>query len=447
MTEPPTDVWTTRDYPVLRDVARSVDAGERPSVEEVAASTGLDEKRVRLAGRALARRGLVEIVGVAEEPVLAFTDVSGHAYLLTGLHPDGDDAVSKLVNALRQAADQVADPEEKSRLRKLAEQVGGVSRDVLTGVLTAVITAVGGGAVGGCRHRPGETYRRYALSPVGRAASDPSRKRTFRAALRQAEELAQAAEVVTYAVKPIQLFYALSQAGRALAAAAAPHPWTLRSHGLEFRSAGMNVLTAMVDPGDGTDGPKGAFQVVTTAAGSAGLAGKAEIGALWAANPDLIDIPIPTQLGAWPAALRHGLGTRVVSARGTEPVDPREMGMATGGTLYAILGLAGDTGGEVAQALTHYPTLVGAAARDAAAARYVGPAERVERVTTPGGEQGVRVDKDAPEHMTLAEFWERQDALFSVVEEDQQLSAWPPSLVGYALPAVAGGPAPSALLL
>lgn len=53
--------------------------------------------------------------------------------------------------------------------------------------------------------------------PTGLAARDGNRKRT----LRQAEEFAQAADVVTYAVKPIQLFYALSQAGRALAAARA----------------------------------------------------------------------------------------------------------------------------------------------------------------------------------------------------------------------------------
>ena len=76
-------------------------------------------------------------------------EVSGEAYLLTGLHPNGDDAVSQLVSALRQAADEVADPEEKSRLRKLADGVGGVSRDVLSGVLTTVITAAGRGMIGG----------------------------------------------------------------------------------------------------------------------------------------------------------------------------------------------------------------------------------------------------------------------------------------------------------
>ena len=39
--------------------------------------------------------------------------------------------------------------------------------------------------------------------PTGLAARDADCKRTFRAALRQAEELAQAADIVSYAVKPI----------------------------------------------------------------------------------------------------------------------------------------------------------------------------------------------------------------------------------------------------
>src|SRR5215204_3931755 len=95
--------------------------------------------------------------------------------------------------------------------------------------------------------------------PTGLAARDADRKKSFRAALRQAEELAQAADVVSYAVKPIQLFYALSQAGRALAAARSPHPWVSRSHGLECRSAGMNVLAATVAP---VDGAQTAFQAI-----------------------------------------------------------------------------------------------------------------------------------------------------------------------------------------
>lgn len=136
------DVWATRDFPVLREVARRIDAGEHtPRVEEVAAATGLDVDEVVLAGQALTRRGLVTVMGAMGHPVLRFSDVAGEAYLMTGLHPDGDDAITQLVSALRGAAEKVEDPAEKGRLRNLADGALGISRDVLTGVLTAVITA------------------------------------------------------------------------------------------------------------------------------------------------------------------------------------------------------------------------------------------------------------------------------------------------------------------
>ena len=166
--------------------------------------------------------------------------------------------------------------------------------------------------------------------PTGKAARDSDRKKTFRSALRQAEEFAEAAEVVTYATKPIQLFYALSQAGRALAAARSPHPWTLRGHGLECRSEGANILRATVDPDSSTQAA--AFQVVTAAARSPVFAGKAQIGALWSANPDLIDVPIRPELRQWPTALSYGLGTRPV---GKGAPDPNQVPLVAAG-LFAL---------------------------------------------------------------------------------------------------------------
>jgi hypothetical protein len=51
------------------------------------------------------------------------------------------------------------------------------------------------------------------------AAQDPEPRAVFSAALQQSEELFAAAEVAGPAAKPLPLFYALSQAGRAIAAA------------------------------------------------------------------------------------------------------------------------------------------------------------------------------------------------------------------------------------
>jgi hypothetical protein len=282
--------------------------------------------------------------------------------------------------------------------------------------------------------------------PTGKAAHGSNRKKTFRSALRQAEEFAEAAEVVTYATKPIQLFYALSQAGRALAAARSPHPWTLRGHGLKCRSEGANILRATVDP----DSPQGAaFQVVTAAAGSPVLAGKAQIGALWSANPDLIDVPIRAEFRQWPTALSYGLGTRPVAAGAP---DPNQVPLSTGGFVRTAVIVTGDTGQQIAQALRAYPTLAGAVALTSDPVngeRYTDPAETiVRRSTLPIGQLGVLVAKDAPMHMSLAEHWRLEDSLYSVVEVDQRFPARPhASFVGYALPAIADGPSPLPLLL
>jgi DNA-binding transcriptional MocR family regulator len=149
MTDKLPDVWTSRDWPVLLEVARRIDSGERmPRVEDVAQATGLSTEAVEQAGRALERRGLVRTKGVDQRVVLRFHDLSGEAYLLTGLHPSGDDAVTTLVDALRQAADLTDDPVEKSRLRALADSALGVSRNVLAGVLTAYLTSQIPGAGG-----------------------------------------------------------------------------------------------------------------------------------------------------------------------------------------------------------------------------------------------------------------------------------------------------------
>jgi hypothetical protein len=140
MTDMLSDKWANRDFPVLVEVTRRIDQGESiVDVQTVADALGMTVEDVGLAGAALTRRRLVETRGADQAAVLFFHAVAGDAYLLTGLHPDGDDAVSQLVSALMQAAEQNPDPVEKSKLRGLADAAGGVSRSVLSGVLTAVI--------------------------------------------------------------------------------------------------------------------------------------------------------------------------------------------------------------------------------------------------------------------------------------------------------------------
>ena len=133
------DVWASRDFPVLVEVTRRIDSGEQfTRIATIADALGRPVDDVVLAANALERRGLVKVGRVMRASASHFDDVSAEAYFLTGLHPSGDDAVSALVQALRQAADLAPDPEEKSRLRALADGALGISRDVLGGVLVAV---------------------------------------------------------------------------------------------------------------------------------------------------------------------------------------------------------------------------------------------------------------------------------------------------------------------
>lgn len=132
------DVWVSRDYPVLREAVRMIDQGRSmPGVNELATATGLGPEQVRLAVAALERRGLVEAFHTLGG-VVSISSVAGEACFTTGLHPEGDDMVSQLMSALRQAAERSPDASEKTRLRKLADAAGDVTRDVLAGVLISL---------------------------------------------------------------------------------------------------------------------------------------------------------------------------------------------------------------------------------------------------------------------------------------------------------------------
>jgi hypothetical protein len=141
ITERLEDVWVTRDdYPVLLEVARRIDRGEDlPTIEAVAESTGLPVDQVSLAAKALDRRGYVHTLQSAGRP-WGFDDVSSDVYPMVGLHTDTRNTLDALVQLLNDAANDQDDQEERSRLRRVAEALGSVSRGVMQGVLTAYLT-------------------------------------------------------------------------------------------------------------------------------------------------------------------------------------------------------------------------------------------------------------------------------------------------------------------
>ena len=80
-----------------------------------------------------------------------------------------------------------------------------------------------------------EKLRGTRWSPPAAAASDSLRRRTYVFALEQAEQMFRAATTAGVATQPLQVFYGLSQAGRAIAAAAPAltgEDWKLAGHGL-----------------------------------------------------------------------------------------------------------------------------------------------------------------------------------------------------------------------
>ncbi|MEN3285199.1 MAG: hypothetical protein V7607_6339 [Solirubrobacteraceae bacterium] len=274
------------------------------------------------------------------------------------------------------------------------------------------------------------------------AAQDPERRATFDAALRQAQELAEAAAVAGYAAKPLPLFYSLSQAGRAIAASRLARTWQLKGHGLSPRDQAEGILTSKVEQ---TGGENASFPAVAAALGSPPLAGPCELGALWAANPDLASVPI----GDRPAALRVELGVRSLGRPYDDapPQDPETTPTTTGGMVSLSVPLAGETVAEVSTALEAYPTLRGAVPYGSVPGGS-GPvddaSQPVVRLNDPGGRSLVNVGVTADDTMMLADYWRRQDEMCSFVETSDLIQH---HATGHVLPEVAGGPAPLPLLL
>lgn len=105
----------------------------------------------------------------------------------------------------------------------------------------------------------------------------------------------RAAADVGPAASPLLLFYAVSQAGRAIAAARLDDPWRLSGHGLKAPAPGAStgLLQRVVKPDGGQAGKRRpSFAGVAEATESGQLTAELELGALWAAIPEMM-APLP----------------------------------------------------------------------------------------------------------------------------------------------------------
>ncbi len=125
-----------------------------------------------------------------------------------------------------------------------------------------------------------------AGDPPGRAARPAARRSVFGAALEQWDALHAASAAVAPAASPVLLFYALSQAGRALNAACIDgQPWRPTGHGLHVDTPNDEKAPlgeTLLVPDDKRDS---SFRLLCKTIGSPTLTAATRLGALWAANP------------------------------------------------------------------------------------------------------------------------------------------------------------------
>ena len=131
--------------------------------------------------------------------------------------------------------------------------------------------------------------RATRASPPGLVATEDDRRETYSAALQQFDELLLAASTVSPISRPLPLYYAVHQAGKAIAAALVPGDWSSIGHGHglgQDRDAPVqwqaNILAYRVIPLR-----RGIFRAVASALGNEQLTGSVEVGALWAALPEV----------------------------------------------------------------------------------------------------------------------------------------------------------------
>jgi hypothetical protein len=156
---------------------------------------------------------------------------------------------------------------------------------------------------------PGEEWvlrhiRGTRADPPGKAAAHGARQALYSASLEQFEQLLQAAEVVGPAARPLPLFYALSQAGRAIVAAHGDQG-TIDGHGLieDRRDPAPDDLLHRRVKRAPTKDNRDAFGAVSRALGSPEIAGSIELGACWAGLPNTYVLPTDSWRPDWRPAI------------------------------------------------------------------------------------------------------------------------------------------------
>lgn len=176
-----------------------------------------------------------------------------------------------------------------------------------------------------------QQIRALRWSPPGRGGSG-RRKETFGAALEQAEQLMRAAGAASVQSRPILVFYALSQAGRAVAAVARGADygdWELSGHGLKDTGASGAATSGL----DGialkdVSGRAAAFPRLADLLECGALPEPVGLADLWALLPDTTRCPLPGLGALTPLSVTADPGWQLPGIVASLQVGPLPDGLA-----------------------------------------------------------------------------------------------------------------------
>jgi hypothetical protein len=133
--------WFHRELPVLAAVVDAFegDFDSLPDVQDLAQETGLSIDEVAHSLRALDDEYLVLRMTMGDPASWFVEKVYNSARREVGQWPSPENLATALALAMEQVAEGVGDPETKGRLRRAADAIGGLAKDVLVEVGSKVL--------------------------------------------------------------------------------------------------------------------------------------------------------------------------------------------------------------------------------------------------------------------------------------------------------------------
>lgn len=139
------DVWSSRDFPVLREAAAAWEESGREAVHEVpiVEATGLSIEVVRHSVATLVATGFLEgRVLRGDDTIMSVmvTAVTERGMREVGLWPSAEVGADRLIEALDELIEQADDEDSRSWLVKVRDGLVGAGRDIVVSVAAAVLT-------------------------------------------------------------------------------------------------------------------------------------------------------------------------------------------------------------------------------------------------------------------------------------------------------------------